>query len=120
MPMMDKKIKAKWVKALRSGQYRKTKNRLASHKGDAFCCLGVLADVMGCEWTEGLEGLCPINPKTGRGQVSDIFLSVPLAQGLTIDMQSALSLLNDGDLGKNSKGMSLKKIGDWIAKNKEI
>jgi hypothetical protein len=37
---MDKKLKAKWVKALRSGNYPQGQNVLYA-KGK-FCCLGVL------------------------------------------------------------------------------
>lgn len=44
---MDKKLKAKWVKALRSGKYKQqTSGRLkTTHEG--YCCLGVLAEVAG-------------------------------------------------------------------------
>lgn len=40
---MNKKIKEKWVKALRSGKYKKTTSCLHNEKG--FCCLGVLTDL---------------------------------------------------------------------------
>jgi hypothetical protein len=42
---MDKKIKARWVKALRSGKFKQGKKSLYQQtpKGvDKFCCLGVL------------------------------------------------------------------------------
>lgn len=50
---MDKKLKAKWVKALRSGKYKQGKGvlRTADNK---FCCLGVLVDVMNKKaWSKG-------------------------------------------------------------------
>lgn len=38
-----------WVEALRSGKYKQ--NRLGWLRIDGrYCCLGVLADVAGCEW----------------------------------------------------------------------
>ena len=37
---MKKSIAMKWVKALRSGKYKQTKNRLKDQTG--HCCLGVL------------------------------------------------------------------------------
>lgn len=40
---MDKKIKARWVKALRSGRYQQGTGQLRS--GENFCCLGVLCDL---------------------------------------------------------------------------
>lgn len=40
---MDAKLKADWVKALRSGKYRQA--RMALRKEGGFCCLGVLCRV---------------------------------------------------------------------------
>jgi hypothetical protein len=39
-------LATKWITALRSGNYKQTKNVLKDEKG-GFCCLGVLCDVMG-------------------------------------------------------------------------
>lgn len=41
--MMDKHVKTKWIKALRSGDYKQTKATLRDTEG--FCCLGVLCDI---------------------------------------------------------------------------
>jgi hypothetical protein len=41
---MDKKLKAKWVKALRSGKYEQGKEVLVDNKGK-YCCLGVLCHI---------------------------------------------------------------------------
>lgn len=43
---MDPEIKAEWVAALRSGQYKQGKDYLRT-EGDAYCCLGVLCDIAG-------------------------------------------------------------------------
>jgi hypothetical protein len=43
---MNYDLATKWVKALRSGEYKQTKNVLKDERG-RFCCLGVLCDVMG-------------------------------------------------------------------------
>lgn len=40
---MKPQIKENWLKALRSGEYSQTSERL--HQGDGFCCLGVLTDL---------------------------------------------------------------------------
>ena len=49
--MMDMDIKAKWVAALRSGQYNQIKGHLHSDSG--FCCLGVLCDIVDASaWTK--------------------------------------------------------------------
>jgi hypothetical protein len=47
---MNKQIKAKWIRALRSGRYTQTTNTLrrinkATHKAEGYCCLGVLSDL---------------------------------------------------------------------------
>jgi hypothetical protein len=50
---MDKALKKKWVKALRSGRYPQTSGALCIPKGEAtdfgrpagYCCLGVLGKV---------------------------------------------------------------------------
>lgn len=48
---MNQEIKEKWVKALRSGKYKQGGGFL--RKGDRFCCLGVLCDVVDPEgWGE--------------------------------------------------------------------
>lgn len=40
---MNPEIKAKWVEALRSGEYKQARIRLRT--ADGFCCLGVLCDL---------------------------------------------------------------------------
>ena len=44
---MNPKVKAKWLKALRSGEYDQTIGRLLRRtpEGDKFCCLGVLCNL---------------------------------------------------------------------------
>lgn len=41
---MDQEVKAKWVAALRSGEYPQGKGAL--NRDGKFCCLGVLCDVL--------------------------------------------------------------------------
>ncbi len=40
---MNKRIKARWIKALTSGRYKQAKKALSN--GTSFCCLGVLCDL---------------------------------------------------------------------------
>lgn len=42
---MKKQIKKLWVKALRSGEYAQTRNKMCSVRGNSFCCLGVLQEL---------------------------------------------------------------------------
>ncbi len=48
---MNKEIKDKWLEALRSGDYQKTKHALK--QDDKFCCLGVLCDLYRKETGDG-------------------------------------------------------------------
>ncbi len=41
---MNKRIKTRWLKALRSGKYKQGQNKLKTDQGN-FCCLGVLTDL---------------------------------------------------------------------------
>lgn len=56
--MMNQEIKARWVAALRSGEYAQSKDCL--NNGNGFCCLGVLSDLYarehGVEWIPPREG----------------------------------------------------------------
>lgn len=42
---MNKKVKAKWLEALRSGKYKQTKSMLMNPTTNGHCCLGVLCDL---------------------------------------------------------------------------
>ena len=44
---MDAKLKAKWVKALRSGKYKQAFGRLHYSEPNTFCCMGVLGRQLG-------------------------------------------------------------------------
>ncbi len=52
---MNKEIKEKWLKALRSGEYKQGRGYLRKESGDEdrYCCLGVLAkECLGGEWVK--------------------------------------------------------------------
>lgn len=55
MPM-NPEVKAKWVAALRSGEYEQAKGVL--RKADSYCCLGVLCDLSGIDtWAKDVEDM---------------------------------------------------------------
>ncbi len=49
---MNKEIKDKWLCALESGDFAKGEKALCTEQGGKrkYCCLGVLADVLGTQW----------------------------------------------------------------------
>lgn len=73
---MNPEIKAKWVQALRSGEYKQGVGRLRS-LGDEFCCLGVLTDlavkegVEGVEWDDDMDGIAVL--EVCKGWSGDTF-----------------------------------------------
>ena len=48
---MNQDIKAEWVEALRSGSYQQGEGVLR-REDNAYCCLGVLCDVLGVQWQD--------------------------------------------------------------------
>lgn len=84
---MDKKLKKKWVKALRSGRYKQIQNTLVTNGG--YCCLGVLARVM--------------DPKGKR-------LDMGYPDNDVLDRHTAKTLATMNDEG----GKSFPEIADYI------
>ena len=97
--MMNKQLKSKWVKALRSGKYRQgvgsLKYRDALAHRTKYCCLGVLQELMP-------EKLQSSGEQTYLGEDQ-----LKLA-GLTHKNQDKLANLNDIDR------LSFPEIADYI------
>jgi hypothetical protein len=110
---MNRKLKAKWLRALRGGSYRQAAKVLANDAGTKFCCLGVLADIQGCTWKIGDngDGLVPVN-KANRAIVpaSDDYLPPARAGRLSFEQQGILTEMNDD-------GKSFKQIAAFIEAN---
>lgn len=98
---MDAKLKAKWLRGLRSKKYRQTQTCLR-HRG-AFCCLGVLADIQGAKW---INGSPIINGDDDHRQGGAILLP-KFAGGLQKAPQTTLAKMND-------QGKSFAEIADYI------
>lgn len=110
---MKSDIKAKWVEALRSGNYGQTTGVLHRTNG-GFCCLGVLADICGVEWKESSDHItyhlivdeCLDNPAYEMlphdWAYNELYLSW--------ETQEELSHMNDG-------GFDFIEIADWIEEN---
>ncbi len=104
---MKADLKRKWVEALRSGKYKQGEGEL--RRGDAFCCLGVLADVRGAEWVEDEYGELGI--PNGDGHVLTGALPV---DWLAASIQEPLWRRNDG-LG--IRRHTFPEIAAWIEEN---
>lgn len=95
---MDQTLKAKWIEALRSGEYKQTQHKLKDNIG--FCCLGVLCDLQGADF-DAIEmrfGTLSLstNPSEYIGDLGE--------------HSSKLSMMNDD-------GKSFTEIADYIEAN---
>lgn len=100
---MDAEVKAKWLKALRSGEYAQCKSRL--YFDGNYCCIGVLAAVQGVDFKtderfEEEDDIC-----TGT-------LPIELMAGLGPLDSNELADMNDG--GGLRKAKTFSEIADYI------
>lgn len=98
---MNKRIKAKWLKALRSGKYAQAVNTLVykSYYHTTYCCLGVLRHC--------------IHPKSnlsGDNHGNLLHQRHLKETGLSHKVQLELASMNDS-------GLSFLSIAKWIEKN---
>jgi hypothetical protein len=112
---MKKRIKARWIKALRSGDYSQVQDYLWA---DGYCCMGVLADVGKFE----LAGVFRMNAscdyeyydtevQSFEQLQSEELPSIALELvGLTPDEQALLIRMNDS-------GALFDQIADYIEEN---
>jgi hypothetical protein len=96
---MDAELKAKWVKALRSGEFKQGKGCLK--EGERYCCLGVLARVAGLQITEG-EG---IKGAKGYTPLAELVTGAPTED---CEILTRLWRMND------TLGKSFPEIADYI------
>jgi hypothetical protein len=117
---MNKNIMKKWVKALRSGKYRKTTGdlcKVAQNGNKSYCCLGVLTDLYNKE-----NKRCPVET-VGEKDLSHWVMDWSgmhssfgsLKYGYSDKTITSLSELNDCNKAKRS----FKRMADIIEKNWE-
>lgn len=105
---MDKKLKTKWVKALRSGKFEQAQMSLKRPVGDGvygYCCLGVLRHL--------------INPKSKAEdkEIGDLLCKTHLRQsGLDYEIQNSLAQMNDGKGKYSGRPHTFAQIADYIEK----
>lgn len=111
---MNKAIKKKWLKALRSGEYTQGTHAMcrASNEGASYCCLGVLV-----EEVKGEDVWAPKPIVFAEYQDTRL-----LYQGNTgtprNEFLEECGLDSIGELVQmNDTGDSFKKIATWIEKN---
>jgi hypothetical protein len=115
-PKLPVRFKNKWVKALRSGDYKQGCGELCDFdsyiKENRYCCLGVAGKIVG-HTDKNLKKFTILEnnkkwkvPKQLIGEQSNGNLLV----GKLVDM-------NDGSHFLKRKALSFKQIANWIEKN---
>lgn len=88
---MDAELKAKWIAALRSGEFKQTPDVL--QKDDRYCCLGVLASMLGL-------------PTVGTQETTNAtYRALEPIIGVSTRLDAA---------HKNDSGLSFSQIADWL------
>ena len=113
--MIDK-VKKKWLKALRSGDYVQGMNALCSTRsrgGDRFCCLGVLANELAPgKWED--SGVVPdVLPRNSLSMYGSFIYLEPCLLDLAELPSSKMRLLSR----MNDEGKSFEWIADFIEKS---
>jgi hypothetical protein len=100
---MNPDIKAKWIEALRSGEYKQGACYLRQR--DEFCCLGVLADIKQVKSTVQIDAhMFHFESESKAAFLPDNY------EGLSRVTQSHLAAMNDD-------GKKFPQIADWIDAN---
>lgn len=94
---MDAELKAKWIAALRSGEYKQGRDRLRC--GNTFCCLGVFADVAGFKWRSDDNVIIPRTLSTASHYLPGTVLPIDFQRMIT---------------RKNDTGTTFAQIADII------
>lgn len=137
---MDAQLKAKWVEALRSGEFKQGQGRLHNTENDSYCCLGVLCKLSGAVWAPFSEDI-EEEYDDGSEVITRNYAHVPLLEGqplanaddeelskdacwkFGIEDQSVLIGMNDGerreypDHPDYKAPKSFSEIADYIEKN---
>lgn len=105
MEKLDPEFKAKWIAALRSGEYKQGKFYLEHNGG--YCCLGVACKIAGAE------------AKSGTSYIHCDVHEVPVLLRSCNSLTIRLANMNDGKgpNGEVTPRKSFPEIADWIQEN---
>lgn len=123
---MNADVKAKWLAALRSGDYRQGTDRL-NYGNATYCCLGVLCEIAvaeratepatrvgdGSTMMYGWSSTTPPEAVMAWAGIDDERRFPALNTGTPLEWtaQNVLIEMNDG------QGASFEQIADWVEEN---
>lgn len=116
---MNPKVKARWVAALRSGEYKQTKSELKDGQG-GFCCLGVLCDIYAKDNGRKRWSVAQLSDKAdGEFALSYLDQGVPAAvvaiwAGLDYDQEIRIGQRCETLYDHNDDGRTFAEIADAI------
>ena len=109
---MKKEWADKWVKALRSGDYKQCKSTL--QRGDAYCCLGVLCKIVPNKLVIFENKKLSGNSLVGQQNVK-IFTELKSGNGKRAKQINGIeSMLADSLVKLNDEGSTFNEIADII------
>ena len=109
---MKPELKAKWIAALRSGEYEQTTERMLDPEG-GMCCLGVLADIQGLK-------VVPVAHTEGddeRELNGQVYCELRKMIGDTSLLSHGGKSITKEVVGMNDSGKTFDQIADWIKEN---
>lgn len=115
---MQKDVRDRWVKALRSGDYEQGAGRLCNE--NKYCCLGVLNDIQGNDFVleDGVQKYYDIDDK--EQYVFALNVGWLESQGLESHDVMTLWLMNDERNASGEHVYSFSDIADFIEENVEV
>lgn len=109
---MDAELKAKWVAALRSGEYRQGAGQLYSETRGAYCCLGVLCKVADLPINDEGDGVLYSGKDVGYAPLTNLIFGDKPEGG---DGLSDFWSRNDGRFGIHKH--TFAELADYIEAN---
>jgi len=126
---MDVQLKAKWIAALRSGEFKQAQGELHDARNDSYCCLGVLCKVVGAEWTSFEKEVLgenrsyfvtrehvPVKDGELLGDTDGEELEAAACEKFGIPDQTIFIHMNDGNTKLDIKPHSFAEIANYIEK----
>lgn len=114
---MNKEVKAKWVDALRSGEYQQCKGALKTEAG--YCCLGVLVDLYRKEtgrgtWFSGTRCQFVVGNQSASGLPPSAVLNWAGLGGCVNPQVKMGDGREENLVSLNDKGTPFSRIADLI------
>lgn len=107
-PKLPAKFKAKWLKALRGGEYEQCKGAL--YDNGKFCCIGVECHLHGVSKTD-------LGFRKTMGGTKDVFDRVPKYMDVIKQAENPSNSAQQFLIEMNDSGKSFKQIANWIERN---